>query len=93
VLHFLSDLAQTVGSYSSLNSARSAISLISVNAIGDQPLVKRFCKGVSRATSFDTTGEISHIKSYMLKPSRPRYDFIWDPSPVVSKLIALFPSR
>jgi len=27
----------------------------------------------------------------VLKPSRPRYDFIWDPSPVVSKLAALFP--
>jgi hypothetical protein len=74
VLQFLSDLSDTVGSYASLNSARSAISLISTNAVGDDPLVKRFCKGVS-----------------VLKPSRPRYDYIWDPSPVVTKLAALFP--
>ncbi|KYQ54810.1 hypothetical protein ALC60_06317 [Trachymyrmex zeteki] len=46
VLYFLSDLLQTVGSYSALNVARSAISLISTNAIGDEPLVRRFCKGV-----------------------------------------------
>ncbi|XP_018308367.1 LOW QUALITY PROTEIN: uncharacterized protein [Mycetomoellerius zeteki] len=75
VLYFLSDLLQTVGSYSALNVARSAILLISTNAIGVVVnLSLDVCKGVS-----------------VLKPSRSRYDYIWDPSPIVAKLAALFP--
>lgn len=27
----------------------------------------------------------------MLKPQRPRYDFIWDPSPVITYLATLYP--
>lgn len=65
---------QHVGSYSTLNTSRSAISLISTQKIGDHPLVKRFCKGAS-----------------FLKPQRPRYDFIWDPAPVISHLETIFP--
>lgn len=27
----------------------------------------------------------------ILKPLRPQYDFIWDPSPVIAYLVSLFP--
>lgn len=47
VLEFLTQETQHVGSYSTLNNIRSAISLISTTGIGNHPLVKRFCKGVS----------------------------------------------
>jgi integrase len=62
------------GSFSTLNTARSAVSLISNNTIGDDPLIRRFCKGAS-----------------VLKPPKPRYDYIWDPAPVILKLGSLFP--
>lgn len=52
----------------------SAISLISNNAIGTHPLIKRFGKGVS-----------------VIKPQKPRYDYVWDPAPVISKLAKVFP--
>lgn len=45
VLAFLSKELDRIGSYSALNTARSAVSLISGNKIGDHPLVRRFCKG------------------------------------------------
>ncbi|KYM99629.1 hypothetical protein ALC62_09631, partial [Cyphomyrmex costatus] len=77
VTHMLDFLAQelpNISSFSSLNTMRSAISLISDNEIGNHPMVRRFCKGVA-----------------MLKPPRPRYDFIWDPAPVIAKLALIFP--
>lgn len=46
-LEFLAQELQRVGSYSTLNTMRSAISLISATGIGNHPLIKRFCKGVS----------------------------------------------
>lgn len=45
VLEFLTEVLSTAGSYSTINTARSAVSLISCNEIGDDRLVKRFCKG------------------------------------------------
>lgn len=74
VLEFLSSCLTTTGSYSSLNTYRSAISLISSDEIGLHPLVRRFFKGVAA-----------------LKPQCPRYDFIWDPSPVLTYLATLYP--
>lgn len=74
VLEFLALEMQSVGSYSSLNTSRSAISLISNNQIGDDSLIKRFCKGAGN-----------------LKPSRPRYDHVWDPEPVIVKLKTFYP--
>lgn len=47
VLIFLAKELQRVRSYSTLNTTRSAISLISNDQIGNHPLVKRFCKGAS----------------------------------------------
>jgi len=73
-LEFLSASLTSVGSYTTLNTYRSAVSLISSVELGSHPLVKRFCKGVS-----------------VLKPQRPRYDFIWDPSPVINHLSSLYP--
>ncbi|XP_067205411.1 uncharacterized protein [Linepithema humile] len=46
-LDFLSSLLSNVGSYATLNSYRSAVSLISSNEVGSHPLVSRFFKGVS----------------------------------------------
>ncbi|XP_070529823.1 uncharacterized protein [Cardiocondyla obscurior] len=73
-LEFLSDRLLEVSSYSTLNSYRSAISLISNNDIGSNPLVRRFFRGVAS-----------------LKPQRPRYDFIWNPSPVIEHLATIYP--
>ncbi|XP_077277629.1 uncharacterized protein LOC143905862 [Temnothorax americanus] len=74
VLGFLTEELERAGSFSTLNTSRSAISLLSCNTIGEDPLIKRFCKGAS-----------------VLKPPRPRYDHIWDPAPVISKLGTFFP--
>lgn len=74
VLKFLTDVLRVAGSYSTVNTFRSAVSLVSFNTIGDDPLIKRFCKGAN-----------------ILKPSGPRYDHIWDPAPVISKLGSFFP--
>ncbi|XP_077265132.1 uncharacterized protein LOC143899054 [Temnothorax americanus] len=74
VLDFLATELASAGSYSTLNTARSAVSLISMNSVGDNPLIKRFCKGAS-----------------VIKPPRPRYNFIWDPSPVIAELGRQFP--
>lgn len=47
VLEFLAGSLTAVRSYSTLNSYRSAISLISSDEVGSHPLVKRFCRGVA----------------------------------------------
>ncbi|KYN14031.1 hypothetical protein ALC57_13787, partial [Trachymyrmex cornetzi] len=73
ILEFLAQELRNVSSYSSLNTMRSAVSLISINEIGNDPLVRRFCRGVAA-----------------LKPPRPRYDFIWDPAPVIAKLASIY---
>lgn len=67
-------------SYSSLNTARSALSVVMVNksglTIGNSPLVKRFMKGV-----------------FELKPPTSRYGFIWDVSVVLDFLQNYYPNR
>ena len=45
-LEFLAQELQRANSYSTINTIRSAISLITHNEIGNHALVKRFCKGV-----------------------------------------------
>lgn len=74
VLEFLALESHSTSSYSSLNTMRSAISLISHNEIGNHPVIRRFCKGVA-----------------VLKPPRPRYDYVWDPAPVIAKLALIYP--
>lgn len=74
VLSFLNQELNTSRSYASINTTRSAVSLISSNEIGSHPLIKRFCRGVG-----------------ILRPPKPRYEYIWDPAPVISKLGLLYP--
>lgn len=74
VLAFLASFIPHAGSYSTLNTYRSAISLISSDEVGLHPLIKRFFKGIA-----------------VLKPQKPRYEFVWDPSPVIEYLASLFP--
>lgn len=48
VLKFLTNEFENGAAYGSINSARSAIALILGPEIGINPLIKRFCKGVSK---------------------------------------------
>jgi len=74
VLEFLAQELPNISSYSSLNTMRSAISLISHNEIGNHSIIRRFYKGVAS-----------------IKPPRPRYDFVWDPAPVIARLALIYP--
>lgn len=47
VLDYLAEELKAAGSYSTLNTSRLAVSLVSINAIEEDPLVKGFCKGAS----------------------------------------------
>lgn len=71
ILQFLQSLVDQGLGYNSVNSARSALSLIlppvENQTIGNHQLVTRFLKGVSR-----------------LKPPKPKYDYVWDPSDILS---------
>ena len=64
-LDFLTTLFKSGVDYSSINSARSALSAVLpvTNSIsfGKQPLVSKFCRGV-----------------FQLRPGLPRYTFTWD---------------
>ena len=77
VIQFLTTLFEKNLSYSSLNTARSALSpIITVDgmSIGNHPLVVRFLKGV-----------------FNLRPSVPRYKEVWDVSIVLRFLKTLSP--
>ncbi|OXA40675.1 putative enzymatic polyprotein [Folsomia candida] len=77
VASFLTQMLKSVG-YSSINTARSALSLLATNSefenIGSNPVVKRVIKGVAKA-----------------KPPKPKYDVIWDASTVTDYLKTLWP--
>lgn len=77
-VHFLTELFTTGKSYSSINSARSALSTFLINCsgttIGNSPSVKRFLKGV-----------------FELRPPSPRINVIWDISIVLDFLSFYFP--
>lgn len=70
-------MLKSVG-YSSINTARSALSLLATNSefenIGSNPVVKRVIKGVAK-----------------MKPPKPRYDVIWDATTVTEYLKTLWP--
>lgn len=77
VIQFLTTLFEKDLSYSSLNTARSALStIITVDgmSIGSHPLVVRFLKGV-----------------FNLRPPVPRYKEVWDVSIVLRFLKTLSP--
>ena len=79
VLLFLTELYDTGASYSTLNSARSALSTIVTLpgniSVGSHPLVVRFLKGV-----------------FQSRPALPKYTSIWDVKVVLSFLKTLSPA-
>lgn len=60
LLKFLTKDFENGASYGTLNTFRSAISLISQDKLGEDLMVARFLKGV-----------------YKLKPSRPKYTYVY----------------
>ncbi|KAJ8716478.1 hypothetical protein PYW07_003105 [Mythimna separata] len=69
VLKFLTEMLTQGASYATLNTCRSALSLIIDASLGTDIQVKRFFKGV-----------------FKLKPCRPKYNDIWDPSVVLNHI-------
>ena len=78
VLDFLVRLHEQGLTYTTLNTARSAISALTVSSdrtpIGSHPVVSRFMKGIYKCT-----------------PPMPRYQSTWDVQPVLSYLSGLSP--
>lgn len=78
VLEFLTSLYNKGLGYSSINTARSALSAIlwsdEGKTIGNFPIVKRFLKGV-----------------FELRPSLPRYQHTWDANIVLNYLKNFYP--
>lgn len=78
VLKFLQSQLEAGSSYSTLNTARSALSLIlpSINgvSVGENPTIKRFLKA-----------------SFRVCPKTFKYKSTWDPEPVLKYLSTLFP--
>ena len=67
-------------SYSSINTARSALSIMFWNdtgvTVGSQPIIKRYMKGV-----------------FEWRPPKPRYTHTWDASIMLNYLLELFPNE
>jgi len=75
LLSFLQLMFSEGKSYSSLNTMRSAVSLLAPRAnLGEDSFITRFFKGVGRVA-----------------PPKRKYNFIWDPAPVLSYLSSLHP--
>ena len=73
VLDFLLDMYDQGYSYSAINTARSAVSMLTAAAgrdnLGSHPLIKRFMKAVFNG-----------------RPALPRYQFVWDTDTVLDYL-------
>lgn len=80
VLEFLTQLFETGLGYSSLNTARGALSALGIKLdgilAGSNPVVIRFMRGI-----------------YNLRPSQPRYTHTWDVSKVLDVLRKLSPVK
>ena len=79
LLEFLTGLFEAGASYSSLNSARSAVASILVDqqtSIGEAPLIKKFLRGAFNA-----------------RPQLPRYTSTWDVNIVLNYLRGVAPSK
>ena len=80
VVDFLTELFEAGLSYSGLNSARSALSMIlSLEeglSCGEHPLIKRFMRG-----------------AFHLRPSTPRYSYTWEVDRVLNHLESLRPLK
>lgn len=72
LLEFLATLYKEGASYGSLNTHRCAISLISLNKIGEDPIIGRFLKGVANlrpvnaryAVTWDTNIVLDKVKTW-----------------------------
>lgn len=75
VLHFLHEIKIRGASYGTLNTYRSAISLVSKNKIGDDPLISRFMKGVFRMNpikpKYNATWDVSIVLEYIKNQAVP----------------------
>lgn len=76
VIHFLTEIFDSGARYGTINSYKSALSLLFGNNTLNDDRVKRFMKGVFR-----------------LRPTRPRYDFTWNPSAVLDFLAQKWPNE
>lgn len=69
VIDFLSNILPSIGSCGTLNSYRSALSLISKSDIGSDPLIMRFFKGVSimkpQKPRYDLTWDPQIVLNYL----------------------------
>lgn len=69
LLSFLTKCFEDGASYSTINTYRSAISLISQNKIGDGPLIGRFLKGIYRLRTakpkYTYTWDVSIVLRYL----------------------------
>ena len=79
-LDFLQSLKDQGKGYSTINSARAALSSVIIlrsgDSFGNLPLVKKFMRGI-----------------YNLAPPQPRYKAIWDPGEVLNFLVKWSPAR
>jgi len=77
-IEFLTKYFSDGASYSTVNTARSALSLFlsfdGKNTIGSHPLVCRLLRGVGKA-----------------RPPQPRYDFTWNPDIVLNYIKTMWP--
>jgi len=80
VIAFLQEMLNNGASYGSLNSARSALSLILPRSggttVGENPSVKRFLRG-----------------AFKLRPTKRKYSMTWNPTPVLNYLGSLMPNE
>lgn len=71
VIYFLTECFRAGASYGTLNSHRSAVSLISKNKIGEDKLISRFLKGVFRLKParprYEFTWDVSIVLNYLEK--------------------------
>ena len=70
-IKFLNNKFKSGASYGTLNSFRSALSFISKDKVGDDPLICRFLTGVSKIRpqkpKYDLTWDVSIVLSYLEK--------------------------
>lgn len=71
VISFLTECFNDNASYGSLNTYRSAISLISSDKIGEDTIISRFMKGIFRCKptkpKYNYTWDVSIVSSYLSK--------------------------
>lgn len=74
MVRWLTEKYRDGSSYTVINTARSAISLLCGDRIGKNPTISRLLKGI-----------------FNKRPSKPRYEKIYDLDPVLSKLEEAYP--